>query len=198
MARGILGNDDAVCGQEGFKFDPQRAKQLLKDAGYGDKSINVSLMTWTGGNREKAAEIFQNQLKNVGIQAQIQVTDIGTLNARVKQEQSIKTGNGAFDMMGWAWFDPDILYALWHSPGWVNGYHDPTLDKMLEEQRRIFDPAQRKQKVQAIFQYLFDHAVMVPLYTPGWNWILAVRSQVTGVRFGPFNRIRLNDAAIAK
>ena len=45
VARGILGNDDAVCDSEGFKFDPQRAKQLLRDAGYGEKPIEVTLMT---------------------------------------------------------------------------------------------------------------------------------------------------------
>ena len=43
-------------------------------------------------------------------------------------------------MMTWSWYDPDILYALWHSPGAYRGYTSPELDAMLEKTRVLTDP----------------------------------------------------------
>jgi peptide/nickel transport system substrate-binding protein len=190
---GIMGGDAKVCTESGFTHDPDKAKALLKEAGLGDQPVAVTLATWTGGNREDAAQLIQNQLKEVGFDVKLETMDIGTLNARVKQENDVKTGGGFFDMMGWAWFDPDILYNLFHSPGWVDGYSDPDLDKMLQAERETTDPAQRLAKIDQIQQFVLQHAGMVPLYSPGWNWILAAQSSVKGFQFAPFNRALLYD-----
>ncbi len=195
---GILGGESAVCGEAGFTYDPEQAKALLKEAGYGDKPLAVTLATWTGGNREDVAQLIQNQLNQVGFDVKLETMDIGTLNARVKQENTTPEGAGFFDMMGWAWFDPDILYALFHSPGWVEGYSDPELDKMLEDQRRTTDREERLAKVDAIQRFILERAAMVPLYSPGWNWILAAQSKMQGFQFAPFNRALLYDVYLAE
>ena len=100
-------------------------------------------------------------------------------------------------MMGWAWFDPDILYALFHSPGWVDGFSSPELDTMLEEQRTLTDRDARLAKIDEIQQYILENAAMVPLFSPGWNWILASPTSVQGFQFAPFNRALLYDVSIA-
>ena len=115
---GVFGNDEDWCKTVGIGHDTKKAKELLAELGYGpDKPMNVTLMTWPDDGREKIAQVFQNQLAEVGINANLETMDIGTLNARVKQENEMSSGKGSFNMMGWEWFDPDILYALWHSPG---------------------------------------------------------------------------------
>jgi len=194
---GILGGDSAVCGSSGFSHDPDKAKALLAEAGHGDAPLEVTLATWTGGNREDVAQLIQNQLNQVGFDVKLETMDIGSLNARVKAENDSNEGGGFFDMMGWAWFDPDILYALFHSPGWVNGYSDPELDKMLEEQRTITDRDERLAKIDEIQKFILEHAAMVPLYSPGWNWILAAQSNVKGFQFAPFNRALLYDVSMS-
>ncbi len=195
---GIAGGNSEVCTTHGFSHDPEKAKALLKEAGYGDKKLPVTLATWTGSNREQVAQLVQNQLNEVGFDVKLETMDIGTLNARVKQENDTKEGGGFFDMMGWAWQDPDILYALFHSPGWVDGYSDPALDKMLEEQRRTTDPTKRLALIDQIQQFILDHAAMVPLYSPGWNWILASQSNIKGFQFAPFNLALLQDVYVAE
>lgn len=195
---GILGGDSPVCAEAGFSYDPGRARSLLAEAGLGDAPLAVTLATWTGGNREDVAQLVQNQLNQVGFDVSLETMDIGSLNARVKAENTSEEGGGFFDMMGWAWFDPDILYALFHSPGWVEGYSDPELDQMLEEQRRITDREERLAKVDEIQRFILEHAAMVPLYSPGWNWILAAQSSVNGFQFAPFNRALLYDVWIAE
>lgn len=194
---GVFGNDESWCATQGYHYDPEKAKALLKEAGYGpDKPLEVTVMTWPDDNREKILQVFQNQLQQIGINATIELMDIGTLNARVKQENETKTGKGSFNMMGWAWYDPDILYNLWHSPGAYSGYQTPELDALLDKTRTTLDPAERMTAVKDAQSYLLKHAVQVPLYTPGWNWLYAVRNEVQGYKVSVFNRPIFNDVTM--
>lgn len=194
VARGVMGNDQEFCAEHGYSYDPEKAKELLAELGYGpDNPLKVTMMTWVGGNREKMVQVFQNQLAQVGIETEIETMDIGTMNARVKQENETDSGQSTFDMMGWAWYDPDILHQLWHSPGAYSGYQTPELDALLDKTRTTVDPEARLAAVQEAQQYLLENAVHVPLYTPGWLWIYTTRSEVEGFKIGPFNRPLFND-----
>lgn len=197
ISRGVFGNSQEFCDKYSYKYNPERAKQLLAEMGYGpDKPLEVILMTSTGDNREKMVQVFQSQLAQVGINAKIETMDIGTLNARVKQENQKKTGTSTFDMMDWAWFDPDILYQLWHSPGAYSGYQNKELDTLLQKTRTTVDPAQRKQAVDAAMEYLLKNAVHIPLYTPGSLWVYTTRREVEQFKIGPFNRPVFNDVKL--
>lgn len=197
VARGVMGNDQDFCSSIGYEHDPEQAKELLAELGYGPENpLQVKMLTWVGGNREKVVQVFQSQLAAVGIDAEIETMDIGTLNARVKQENEKDSGVSTFDMMGWAWYDPDILYSLWHSPGAYSGYQTPELDAMLEKTRTIVDPEERLQAVNEVQEYLLEKAIMVPLYTPGWLWVYTSRAEVDGFKIGPFNRPLFNDVQL--
>jgi peptide/nickel transport system substrate-binding protein len=188
IARGVFGNDQEFCQQYGYPYDPEKAIELLGEIGYGpDNPLETTMFVWTGGNRHKLAEIFQNQLAQVGINVDIEIMDIGTMNARVKDEnEKTEGGPGTFDMMTWSWYDPDILYQLWHSPGAYSGYQTPELDAMLEKTRTTIDPDERLVAVQDVIRHLMENAVHVGLYTPGWEWVFAVRPEVQGFKVGAF------------
>jgi peptide/nickel transport system substrate-binding protein len=198
VSRGVFGNDQDFCTKYRTNYDPAKAKALLKELGYGpNKPLETTLIVWTGGNRQKLAEIFQSQLAEVGIKANIEIMDIGTMNARVRQENETPTGKGSMDMMTWSWYDPDILFALWHSPGAYRGYTSPELDAMLERTRVLTDPMQRKAAVQDVFKYLLTNGIHIPLYTPGWEWVFAARPKVEGFHVAPFVYPIFNDVKIA-
>ncbi|SHG61876.1 peptide/nickel transport system substrate-binding protein [Kaistia soli DSM 19436] len=197
VSRGVFGNDQEFCLKYRTNYDPEKAKALLKELGYGpDKPLETSMLVWTGGNRQKLAEVFQAQLAEVGIKADIEMMDIGTMNARVRQENETPTGKGSMDMMTWSWYDPDILYALWHSPGAYRGFTSPELDKMLDETRVLTEPEARKAKVQEVFKYLLENGIHIPLYTPGWEWVFAERPTVEGFHVAPFVYPVFNDVKI--
>lgn len=200
VAAGVLGNDRAWCEaiSTGNMYDPEKAKAVLAEHGYGpDNPLEVTLMTYTGGNRDKTLQVIQQQLQEVGFKINIEMMDIGTLNARVKTENNTMDGNGTFDSMGWAWFDPDIMYQLWHCPGWVDGYCDPELDKILEETRTNTDPEIRAQKVKEATEFLFNDFAFIPMYTPAWEWIYVSKlDNVEGFVYGPFNRPLFNDVRV--
>lgn len=197
ISRGVFGNDQDFCARHGQEHDPAKARALLQELGYGpNKPLEVTLIAWTGGKRDKLAEVFQSQLAEVGIKANIEIMDIGTMNARVRQENETPTGRGSMDMMTWSWYDPDILYALWHSPGAYRGYTSPELDKMLERTRVLTDEGERRKAVQDVMAYLLSKAIHVPLYTPGWEWVFAVRPEVQGFKVAPFVYPIFNDVKL--
>jgi peptide/nickel transport system substrate-binding protein len=98
--------------------------------------------------------------------------------------------------MTWSWYDPDILYALWHSPGAYRGFTSPELDGMLEKTRVLTDPKERLAAVHDVFRYLLENGIHIPLYTPGWEWVFAVRRPVEGFHVAPFVYPVFNDVKI--
>jgi peptide/nickel transport system substrate-binding protein len=194
VSSGVFGNDQEFCARHGQAYDPDKAAQLLEELGHGpDNPLPVVLMTWTGDNRSKLLEFFQNQLSMVGFAPSIEVMDIGTLNARVTTENQKAEGPGSMNLMGWTWFDPDILYLLWRSPGAYEGYNTPELDKLLDLTRTTVDSKQRLPIVQDVMKHLLEEAVHVPIYSPGWLWMYASRAEVEGFKLGAFDRPLFND-----
>jgi len=193
ISRGVFGNDPEFCKQHDQDYDPEKAKELLAELGYGpDRPMEVTLATWTGDNRERMLQMIQNQLKQVNINVSIEVMDIGTLNARDTQENNKEEGPGYMDLMGWTWFDPDLLYLLWHSPGAYEGFHTPELDKVLEATRTTVDPVEREKVVKEAFRILLEEAGQVPIYNPGWLWLFAVSADTPGFKIGPINRAQFS------
>lgn len=193
----IFPNDSKLCDEFSLEPDREKAKSLLTELGYSeDEPLEVTLLTWSGGKRKEAMEIFQSQLEEVGIKAEVEVMDIGALNARIEQENSLAEGKGVVDMMGWSWYDPDFLYTLWHSPGWMGGYHSDELDGLLKEMRSTTDSEERKEKVKAVQKYLLENAVMVPLYSPGWLSNYVTSEEVEGFKVAAFNRPVFNDVKL--
>ena len=193
-------SDQKLCSEFSIKPDQEEAKILLTELGYSEEQpLEVTLLTWQGGNREKIIEKFKTQLEEVGIKANLEIMDIGSLNARIKQENSqieSQESKGIIDMMGWSWYDPDFLYTLWHSPGWMGGYHSDELDTLLEEMRITTNSEKRQEKVVEVQKYLLDNVVMVPLYSPGWMWNYVSNSDVEGFKIGAFNRPLFNDVKL--
>lgn len=189
ISRGVFGNDPEYCKQYDQDYDLEKAKELLAELGYGpDRPMEVIIATWTGDSRERMLQVIQNQLSQAGIKASIEVMDIGTLNARDTQENKKADGPGYMDLMGWTWFDPDLLYLLWHSPGAYEGFHTPELDALLEKMRTTVEPDARREVVHQAFKILLEEAGQVPIYTPGWSWLYAVSAKSPGFKIGPFNR----------
>lgn len=182
LAPPILGADAEACESHLYPYDPDAATALLQELGYGpDNPLEIKMMTWTGGNRNKVLEVFQNQLAEIGVEADIEVMDIGTLNARVATENESKEGVGTFDLMGWSSNDPDILHVLWRSPGFYKHAHRiDGLDEMLDKQRTITDVEERRALIHDIQEILIKEVVHYPVYSPGWAWLYVSAANVEG------------------
>ncbi|PQV64665.1 peptide/nickel transport system substrate-binding protein [Abditibacterium utsteinense] len=88
-----------------YAFDPKKARQLLREAGYKDTpNAPIPLIYPTGdaGWYPKAAQSIQQDLKEVGISVSLQGMTYGELKARAGQR-----GKSPLGLMGWVQDFPD-------------------------------------------------------------------------------------------
>lgn len=146
------------------------AKKLLADAGYprGFSFKIVCSPTYEGGLA--VAQVAQEQLKKIGVTAELEVLEWGVYIDRwVKRDfdTMIELRGGSAE--------PDrFFYRTFYSTGGVNNFlfKDPEVDRLLDEGRALTKEAERKvvyDKVQAL---LVERAPAVFLYCPFENQVL--------------------------
>ncbi len=125
---------------EGYDYNPDRARQLLAEAGYAN---GFSTSLWTNDNplRIQIAEIAQAYLAEVGITVDIQVLEWGAYL------DGTAAGNHDMFILGWVTVTADAdygLYALFHSSqfgaaGNRTFWSSPRVDELLDLGRREAD-----------------------------------------------------------
>ena len=151
---------------EGYKYDPPRARELLRQAGFtGERSPTLIYKTTTDPFRLRLATIVQEQLQQVGIHMSIHSHDWGTFYGDIKA--------GHFQMYSLAWVGlktPDIFRHAFHSqsvpPLGVNRgrYTDPLTDDLIAEAERTSGSTQQQRIYQSLQARLLDTLPYVPLW----------------------------------
>ena len=174
LAPGVFGYDDSV---EGLGYDPERAQELLDEAGYGD---GFSTTLWTNDNEQRVetALYVQDALSEYGIEVEIEELEWGAYLER--------TSNGEHDMfvLGWSTVTADAdygLYALFHSsmvgaPGNRSFLENEELDELLDAGRRETDETERAAIYKEAQELLTELAPM--LYIHHQNYLTGVREEV--------------------
>jgi glutathione transport system substrate-binding protein len=126
-----------------WSYDPDKAKALLKEAGYGD-GLQVKLTaTSQYGMHQGSGEVVQADLKKIGVQADLELFDWATTTEkRNKGEYQFLVHGLATDIT-----DPDFLTPFFVTDGFYGkstGFGDPEIDRMLAEGRSIQDQEKRK------------------------------------------------------
>ena len=167
---GVLGHDDS---KPATKYDPEKAKALLAEAGYPD---GISLTTYVSEEAEVAdvAVVLKEQLKASNIELDIQQVDAASYT-------DIR-GQGEVQVPFLTWYkdiaDPDnFLYTFYHSTNsdfFSSCWHDERTDTDLETGRTIGDLEEREALYKALDSYLVDEqCIAVPLYNPVRYWLIA-------------------------
>jgi peptide/nickel transport system substrate-binding protein len=145
-----------------YPYDVEKAKALLKEAGW-DANKEIALLVPTGNIvRELSADIIQANLAAAGVKVKIEKMDFPTLMARY--------GKGDFDLglVGWGGvLDPDVR-SQYQTGGQYNfgKASSKVLDELLEKGANTADTAERK-KIYDEFQIQFlEEMPIVPLYWP--------------------------------
>ncbi|WP_366656006.1 ABC transporter substrate-binding protein [Fodinicurvata sp. EGI_FJ10296] len=136
---------------EGYPHDPDRARELLEEAGYGD-GVDVTFLVTQGGSGMldpvAMGTAIQADLAEVGINAEIESyewnTYLGIVNPGLE-------GEGHMAQMSWMTNDPDTLpfltlrtEAMPDNGGFNSGYYsNPEVDDLLEQARRSTDQDDR-------------------------------------------------------
>jgi len=147
-------------------YDPEKAKALLKEAGYPNGFSTKIMVTNAYGEQViQAAQWIAEDLKKVGINAEIEVVEYATYFSKRWPGLQYDIGVGFQSF----YQEPDEwLRGQLHSKSPRNwfGVKIPELDKMLDEQRLIMDEEQRKKKVHEIQRYVLENVINpIPLIT---------------------------------
>jgi peptide/nickel transport system substrate-binding protein len=178
---------------EQFAYDPEKAKALLEEAGWKDrdgdgvvedregKPFTLTIRTNQGNDeRKKIAEIVQQRLKEVGVQADIQLIEWAAFIkefVKPRRFEVIVLGLGTGS-------DPD-QYVVWHSsqrgPDQMNrtGYANPEVDALLEAGRMSCVQSERVRYYQRLQEILAHDLPMIFLYNR--DALPVVTARVRGV-----------------
>lgn len=167
-AGGILTPDHwaGMNGNVGLAHDPQRARELLNDAGYGPNNpLRIIFKTSTNAFRVRIATVIQAQLAEVGISMDVRTYDWGTFYG------DIKSGN--FQVYSLAWVGikmPDIFRYVFHSesmpPEGANRgrWQDAQVDSLIDQAERADNLPAQAALYRAVQQRALDQLPYVPLW----------------------------------
>jgi peptide/nickel transport system substrate-binding protein len=183
-----------------YPYDPEKARQLIKAAGYEPGQISYELLC-TSSHKE-LTEFVCIQLNEVGIMAHPRIMEAGTRSQLIRAPELWEVPGGGFLLFpGCTIYDTDgILWRLHHPKGLLGGYWDGVNEgtpfyEMMEKARYSFDQDERKQIYHRANQIYRDKALALLLFQ--YDLIYGVSKRIN---FKPveseriyFNRITLKN-----
>jgi peptide/nickel transport system substrate-binding protein len=146
-----------------YAYDPDRARQLLKEAGH--PNLSFTFRTSSEDEARLLAAALQQQLQEVGIRMQIRSNEFATFFADVV--------SGNFQAYSLRWIgsdDPDIFNLIFHSkrvpPNGANRghYSNPEVDRLIDFSRRELDRDKRREAYKRIQQIVAEELPYVSLF----------------------------------
>ena len=158
-----------------FSYNPAKAKELLKEAGYPD-GFEFSITVAARYNFDKIAEALQAQYKAVGIDAKIDMVEWG-----IFIDKWINIDFDSFVSLNAGSVSPDKqLYRTFHSQGSTNKFNfsNGKVDELLEKGRTTTGYQARKEIYNEIQRILVEESPFLFLYSP--NNLYASQKAVKG------------------
>jgi ABC-type transport system substrate-binding protein len=145
-------------------YDPEKARQLLKQAGLQNVSIDFVMMKDLYPKQLEIAQAVAAMLGEVGIKLNVKNLEIAT----AREQRSA----GTYDMFfsGWAHMphDPDWFLGQWFTKAGaekLTRFNDPRVEQLVAE-GRVPDPKVRQQKYEEIQRILWeDEPEIWPYYS---------------------------------
>ncbi len=148
-----------------YEYDPERAKELLAEAGYAD-GLEINWDIYQYGTGELVESWIQRDLKKVGIDVNIQKYE---WIAYLRRWASGMTEDIAMNHIGWGMTYPSFIRIIASCgsfpPNGVNSgwYCNEEVDKLMDEAVTIKDKDKAREIYQQINRMIMEDAAFVPL-----------------------------------
>lgn len=167
---------------EAYPHDVEKAKQLLADAGYPN---GISFTIAVPSNYQPHVDstiVLVEQLKQAGINAQIQQVDWNTWYSDVYKNRDFEATVSGFDA---STLNASALLARWVSDNGKNmiNYNNPEYDQTFAEAQATVDEAKQTELYKRCLEILSEDAANV--YTQDLADFVAINPALEGFEFYP-------------
>lgn len=164
------------------KQNLQKAKELLKEAGYDEKNpLSFELITNTGNDiRVNTAQILQYQLEKVGVIMKIRVMEWQAFLNTVVTPRKFETV-----LLGWSLALMPDAYPLWHSNSAKLGgfnlvnYKNEKIDELIEKGSGTINKDELSVIYKEIFKIIANDLPYLFLYIP--DSITAINKDIKNI-----------------
>ena len=148
-----------------YPYDPEGAKALLEEAGYGD-GFSITMHSYPRPDAPEGprlVEALAGYFGAIDIDVTIQPIDSATSIAeRLAFNLSdtmtfLDAPNRPFP--GFA----GLMYGLEHSEGQGRSTEDPAFDAVLEAMQETLDPVEAERRFLDVYQYIYDEYIHLPV-----------------------------------
>lgn len=193
IAPGVFG----YSGTEPYEYDVDKAKELLKEAGYED---GFTCTLWVNDNQSRVeiCQAIADMLKKLNITCNVEIVEFGSFIQ--------KTSNAEHDMAYFGWTtstaDADYsYYSLIHSsqhgaPGNRSFFNNEEADKLIEKGRTITDNEERLQIYKELEEILHEESPNATLYYGNIN--VGASAKVENFELDPNGYHKLEKVKVAK
>ncbi|MCC7483432.1 MAG: ABC transporter substrate-binding protein [Burkholderiales bacterium] len=151
--------------KELYGYNPERARQLLKEAGYGPGNpLKFQIWTFTEPGESEGpavADALAIYFKNVGVNAEVQMHDWAKIRTayRKKESRDFMWTN----IIGWRPSDQGVR-SFYYSKGNNHHYEDDFIEKTFDEVQSSIDAGKRDELMRKIGDHIQAEFGDIPLF----------------------------------
>ncbi|KQL49994.1 hypothetical protein AN963_10040 [Brevibacillus choshinensis] len=143
-----------------YKQDIEKAKMLVKEAGYKGEPIKIATSK-AYDHHEKTAMVLQKQLKEIGLNVEVESFEWASFISGPWTTGDYHLLNGHISPRP----DPNqIYYSYLHSSSSYNGYKNPEMDRLLDQGISTIDTPKRKEVYNQVQELLHKDLSFMSLY----------------------------------
>ncbi|HYC47907.1 MAG TPA: ABC transporter substrate-binding protein [Burkholderiales bacterium] len=147
-----------------YGYNPEKAKQLLKQAGYGPGQLKFEIWAFTEPGESEGpaiADALAIYFRNVGVNAQVQMQDWSKIRTtyRKKIAHNIMWPN----IIGWRPADQGVR-NFYFSKGSNHHYEDDFIEKTFGQVLKSTDAKERSRLMQAVGDHILEQYADIPLF----------------------------------
>ena len=156
-----------------YEYEPERARQLLTEAGYSDGFDIEMFLVPRGPGAVEAAQAVATMWQDVGINT----VQSNWLGSAFRPMRVARTALGASSYRNGPSGEPIRLYDLFYTSGssFNQGFEHPDYEAMVLDALATLDTDERLRKSADIAKWLFHNAMTITLYQEATVWPLGPR-----------------------
>ena len=149
---------------KGYHYNPAKARQLLREAGFGDGKPVPPVKLLTIAVYGDLASFIAKELEDIGLKVQVEIVQKSLLLEYTAKSQAL------FFRGSWIADYPDaenylsVFYGKNPAPPNYTRYNNPAFDNMYEQALLVTDDSSRLKMYQQLDQMIINDAPVIPLW----------------------------------